>query len=147
MSNRKVSAYLTHAIRGSKGPGATMEEIRANCMAALELAKFIREHIPEIDLYVPAEHEDFVFRAYTCGYVTEEQILDVDCQILEAKDLLIIFTRTGERIVGGVATELDRGNEMKKVVVYIDEADTLTNKIVKLVPVIERILKQSKKEE
>lgn len=138
MNSRRITAYLSHSIRGSKGINATEEETRANCREAFELAKFIREHIPEIDLYVPAEYEEFVYRAYTCGYMTEQQVLDIDCQILESKDLHIVYVKDGW-VGGGIEVEVNHANEKNIPIVYICNTDLFDAKIMKLIGAIKKI--------
>ena len=59
-----MRAYLSHSIRGPKGKDATNTEMQENCNRAILVGKFIRIQIPSLDLYIPAEHEDFIGRAY-----------------------------------------------------------------------------------
>jgi hypothetical protein len=62
----------------------------------------------EFELYVPAEHEAFVNRAYRNKMLTVEQILHIDCQIIEYdfSDLLLVYAPFG-RPVEGCRIELD----------------------------------------
>ena len=47
--------------------------------------------LPKSYLYVPADHEYFVHRAYQDKFLTKEQITSVNCKIIEECDLLINF--------------------------------------------------------
>jgi hypothetical protein len=85
------SAYLAHPIRGVKGPDATREDMEANNLRAMEFAGLIRERFPGLDLYVPAEHDEFVMLAHEQKFLSEDQILMVDAEILRKRDLLILF--------------------------------------------------------
>ena len=92
MNNR---IYISHCIRGASGINATDEEIAENCERAKELANeldvFFLSKGLDVDLYVPAEHEEFINIAYKKKYLTEEQILDVDCAILNGCDAVIVL--------------------------------------------------------
>jgi len=81
--------YLSHFIRGKSGKNATPEEMKTNCDAALEWAAELRKKFPMIDFYVPAEHEDFVSLAYSRNMLTEDQILAIDCSIIDRCDAVI----------------------------------------------------------
>lgn len=47
--------------------------------------------LPKSHLYVPADHEIFIHRAYKDGLLTKEQISSINCKIIEECDLLILF--------------------------------------------------------
>lgn len=102
---KKVTAYLSHSIRGHKGETATREDMDENCKEAIEFASWLRKEMPELDIFVPAEHEEFVGLAYVWGYLTEKQILCIDCMIVGSKDLLIVFAKNGWT-GGGIEVEV-----------------------------------------
>jgi len=47
--------------------------------------------LPKSYLYVPADHELFIHRAYQDGMITKEQIALVNCKIIEECNLLVYF--------------------------------------------------------
>ena len=47
--------------------------------------------LPKSYLYVPADHELFIQRAYKDGCITKEQISDINCKIIEECNLLVYF--------------------------------------------------------
>jgi len=99
--------YLSHPIRGSKGTDATADDMRINNEAAIVVASYLRKYIvTAIDIHVPAEMEDFVMTAHCLGVLTEEEILAVDCKIIESCDAVLIFAPEGT-IGGGCKVELD----------------------------------------
>ncbi len=102
-----MKTYLSHAIRGKLSNKCPAVQLKENCEIAKEVAGVIREACPWLDLYVPAEHEDFVQKAYDKKYVTEKQILDVDCEILSECDNIIIFVPAGDELQGGRLVEHD----------------------------------------
>jgi len=77
-----------------------------NCNEAKRFATLLNLNMPDVNWYVPAEHEDFVHIAYLKGYITNEQILDVDCAILEGCDGLLVFKPDGF-ISNGMKIEID----------------------------------------
>jgi hypothetical protein len=116
----KINAYLSHTIRGSLGMEATKEDMERNCRKAAKLALEIKKKfISKLDLYVPAEHEQFVQKAYNRGYLTEKQILTVDCDIVAEQDLLIILKENGWE-GGGIAIEKECADDNEVPVFYVD---------------------------
>ena len=102
-----MKSYLSHAIRGRAGNKCPAQQLKENLKRAIEIANQIREACPWLDLYVPAEHEDFVRKAFDKKYITEKQILDVDCDILDECDNIIIFIPEGDELQGGRLVEHD----------------------------------------
>ena len=47
--------------------------------------------LPKCNIYVPAEHEMFIHCAYTNGLLSDEQIIAINCEIINNCDLLILF--------------------------------------------------------
>lgn len=120
-----VTAYFSHTIRGKKGKDATKADMERNCAAAIKAAEWIRENVPEIELYVPAEHEDFVYIAYTEKLLTEKQILDIDCKILEQRDFHIVLEVDGW-LGGGIAIEIDAAKKHNMAIFYLCELNGMT---------------------
>lgn len=87
----KVTAYLSHKIRGSSGPNATKEQMQENCQEAKRIGNWLRATFSNLEIYVPAESEEFVYQAYIFNHLKEQQILDIDCRIMDTKDLLIVY--------------------------------------------------------
>ena len=100
MVNNIFRAYLSHHIRGPNGINATKKEIQDNIDLYRKIGEQIRAYFldwekmdgfPKIDLYVPADHDEFVQIAHSKKYLDEKQILDVDCGIINACDLVIAY--------------------------------------------------------
>lgn len=130
--------YLSHAIRGAKGQQATDDDMRENCNKALRYVEGIRKSLSMCPLvgkavaindgrgpillhggdefYVPAEHEDFVQLAYRRGYLTEKQILEIDCEILGKCDAVFAFGP----ISGGMRAEIDHAKTRDIPVFYVE---------------------------
>ena len=121
----KVTAYFSHSIRGKKGKEATDEDMERNCKVAMEVAAWIREVIPSIELYVPAEHEDFVVIAYRDKLLTEKQILDIDCKILGKRDFHIVHEVDGW-LGGGIGVEIDAAKKYSKAIFFVSELNEVT---------------------
>lgn len=71
--------------------------------------------LPKSYLYVPADHELFIQRAYKDGIITKEQISSINCKIIEECNLLISFGN----ILGfsDTTAELEYAKE-KKIPIY-----------------------------
>lgn len=98
--------YISHSIRGKFGIKATKEQMTKNCKKAIKLGKWLRENFPDIIWYVPAIHDEFVSIAYIRGYMTEEQILNVDCELIKGCSALLVYS-PDNYISGGMKTEID----------------------------------------
>ena len=92
--------YVSHYIRGPSGTAATIYEIENNIRRHKAIGTEIQAYLidwekmdgfPKAELYVPAAHDEFVQLAYRRHYINEEQILDVDCAIIERCNLLIAY--------------------------------------------------------
>ena len=89
MNNVKV--YLVHSIRGIAGTKATSEIMEANSQKAIEFVRSLEVAFPNVDFYCPAEHDEFVLNAWEKGLISENDILDVDCQILSKRHILLVY--------------------------------------------------------
>jgi len=105
-----MKAYLSHQIRGPQGKDATDLDMVTNCTRAEAVGKFIKELMPKLDLHIPAEHEAFVNLAYQNKYLSEKQILDIDCQIISDCNLLFVFIQN-DWIGGGTGIEIKFAQE------------------------------------
>lgn len=84
--------YLSHSIQGKAGSNVSDDAMRKNCLDAMIVAEKLRELFPEkLEIYVPAENETFVSFAYKMGFMTVEQILEVDCKIIDCLDAVIVY--------------------------------------------------------
>lgn len=100
---KTIKIYMSHAIRGAKGPAATNADMQKNNIAAMRAASIIRQTLRsveakyevEIEIYCPADHDEFVMIAYRRGYLSETQILNVDCAIIERCQALIWYSGLG----------------------------------------------------
>jgi len=87
----KVNAYLSHYIRGKKGKRATDRDMELNCQKAIVAGKVLELCIPALNIYIPGEHDEFVAMAYRKHRIDIDVVLDTDCDILDKRDLLIVY--------------------------------------------------------
>ena len=111
-----MRVYFSHSIRGKLGPTCPIEMQEKNCAAAIKMANRIRLACPEFDIYVPAENEEFVQIAFDKKYITENQILDVDCVIVDRCDVTIVYVPEGDELQGGRKIEYDHAVATNKPV-------------------------------
>lgn len=129
----KIKFYLSHPIRGSKGKDATPTDMQKNNEVAIEIANYLRKHLTVlIDIHVPAEMEEFVLIAYYLGILTEQQILAVDCKIIEGCDAVILYAPE-DIISGGCKIELDYATKHGIPVFIGKDAKTLLNMIAEFI--------------
>jgi len=134
-----ITAYFSHSIRGKEGKAATFEYMSANCRKAKKVSDWIRENIPDLELYVPAEHEEFIQMACVRGDLTEKQILDIDCKILSRRDMLIVLEQDGWH-GGGIGIEICYAQDVAKIpIFYLCDADQFTlNRLKRFVEAIRK---------
>ena len=101
-----IRAYVAHCIQGKQGADATTEQMEANNQKGIEFGKQLAKEFPNIDFYVPGYHDEFVLIAYKKGYLTIEQILNIDCVIVSRCNFLIVFA-PNDYISKGMQTEID----------------------------------------
>lgn len=117
--------YLSHRIRGLAGNTATHAQIQENCQTAIDIANEIKMAIRSIDFYVPGAVDEFVQIAWKKGYITEKQILDVDCAIIDRCEGIILYTPDGI-ICGGCKVEKDYAEKTNKpVFIFEDVVDVI----------------------
>lgn len=83
--------YVSHAVRGvlPLGLGESLQErCEANNRIAIQLGKELREYWPEVDWYIPGEHDTFPIAAMGLELLTVDQVLDIDCEIISKCDAL-----------------------------------------------------------
>jgi len=110
MSSNKIRAYIAHSIRGRYGTAATNEQMESNNKKAMGFGKQLASEFPNMNFYIPANHDEFVLIAYQKKYLTEQQILSVDCNIISRCNFLVIFA-PDDYISKGMQVEIDHAVE------------------------------------
>jgi len=90
--SNEIRVYVAHSIRGKFGKDATREQMDANNQKAIRFGEKLAEEFPGIDFYIPGEHDEFIVIAYLKGYLDENQILNVDCDIISRCSFLIVYS-------------------------------------------------------
>jgi len=118
-----VKIYLSHRISGGdKNTPYTEQE--KNCKAAKDIAKQITDALPSVEVYVPGNQtEEFVRIAYARKYLTIQQILDVDCGIIDTKDVVIVYCPPDDPMQGGRLVEYNHALATSKPVVIFQIVD------------------------
>jgi len=114
----KIRAYVSHSIRGKHGKDATDEQMEANNQRAIEFGKKLKTQFPTVDFYIPAEHDEFVLLAYRKGFLNEDQILNVDCDILAKRHFLIAYC-PDDYISKGMFIEIGKAQKLRIPVFYV----------------------------
>jgi len=110
-----------------------MEE---NCKRIIVIADIIRMNLPSIELYVPAEHEfppvGYFIRK---GYITAEQALEIDCEIIDTCDGVIVYCPPDDPMQGGRQIEYDYAIKNNKPILIFEHAEAaiewLTRQIIR----------------
>lgn len=129
-----MRAYVSHPIRGSLGANATKEDELANMQLAKDFACQLRVAFPDVDFYVPAEHNEFVMTAFFEHDLSEDVVLKTDVIILKKRDIIVIFAPESH-ISGGMKREIDAAIEADIPAVYMESVADIS----RLQAVIDRI--------
>ena len=97
--------YVAHGIRGSEPHSAGKQQ--ANLERAREAAKLIRQKYPDLEFYVPAEHDDFPQECLRRGLLSVNDILSVDLSILKrCNELWVLLPENDCGLSAGVVGEI-----------------------------------------
>jgi len=96
----------SHPIRGVKGKDATDRDMEQNCQRAIVAGKILELSIPDLEVYIPGEHDEFVTLAYRQGTLTVDDILTTDCEIVSKRDLLLVYNFENQ-LSSGMRREID----------------------------------------
>lgn len=109
--------YLSHSIRGIKGNDATLEDMAENCRKAHEFAEQLRTAIADFEIYCPADHDEALSIAYHKGLLTIDELLGVDCAILQRRDAVLVCC-LDNYVSGGMWVEI-RYAQLHNIPVHI----------------------------
>lgn len=113
MSNgNKFKIYCSHPIRGKLGDNATLEDQWKWIRVMRGQSRKLQMNFPEVDWYVPADHDEFVQIAYGLGILDVDQILKVDGEIIKTCDAIVYFDLEGE-FSQGMLYEKNIADELK----------------------------------
>jgi hypothetical protein len=123
---KTLQVYFSHRISG--GLEDPLEAFAANCAIAKRIGVYLNANFPTVEFYIPGgPSEEFVGRTYTKGYLTVDQIMEIDCEILATKDLVMCHVPEGEENQGGRLIECDYAKSIgKTVIIFTDENDAIT---------------------
>ncbi len=107
---KQLKVYVSHSIRGKKGVNATDADMKHNNDLAIIFGKALRRKLPGINFYVPGDHDEFIIIAYREKYLTEKQILDIDCKIVQGCNFIIAYTPDGY-LSRGMKVEIEYAGE------------------------------------
>ncbi len=111
-----MKVYLSHSIRGKSGSDATYVEMEKNCQAAITIGELIKYKLFMVDLYIPGKHENFIGIALRDGYLTEKQVLEIDCKIIDTCDAVVVYVPEDDELQGGRLIEHDHAFKTNKPV-------------------------------
>jgi len=127
----KIRAYISHTIRGKYGEKATDKQRRENSEKCISFGSALRKEFSMIDFYIPGEHHEIDTISYRKGYMTEEQILDIDCEIISRCNFIVVFA-PDDYISKGMKIEIDHAvfHSIPVILAVDGDYDEHYNKIV-----------------
>ncbi|GAG08961.1 unnamed protein product [marine sediment metagenome] len=120
----RIRVYVSHPIRGVKGKNATKEDMEANNRLATIFGKALSKEFPDVEFYVPATHDEFVLIGYEEGILSEEQILFIDCKIIDTCQVVLVYIPK-RHISNGMFTEVDHTNMTGKQTLLVNDDNAI----------------------
>lgn len=77
--------YYSHPIRGLCSDENNYEYEKQNCCTAIENVLWLRNHFPQVKWYCPGEVEPPIVAARLLGFLTVQQILEIDYHIVKTQ--------------------------------------------------------------
>jgi len=98
-SNTMFNIYLLYPI-DRDDEGNLYRVLKTYINIGVELQAYLidwekMDGLPKSYLYVPADHDIFIHRAYKDRLLTKEEISFINCKIIKECDLLILFGTSG----------------------------------------------------
>jgi len=103
---KKIRVYCSHYVRGPKGPKATDGDMRLNCKRAVEHGLKLEATFSGVGFYVPGAVDEPIAIAYKEKYLTEQQILEIDCRVISTCQAVLLLI-WGEHLSRGMQIEVD----------------------------------------
>ena len=125
MNANKIKVYVSHPIRGAKGKDATKEDMEANNRLAIAFGEALQAQFPRIKFYVPAVHDEFVMAGYEEGILNENQILSIDCKIIDTCNAVIVYIPE-QHVSNGMLIEVTHANMTGKPVLVVNDQTVIS---------------------
>ena len=118
MPAKPFRIYLSHTIRGTQGDKATPGAMRRNMKAAVKAGECLEAYfldwekmygLCKIELYVPGAHDAFPQAAMARGWLSIDQVLDLDCDIIDTCDMMLV---RGNYLSTGMIYEIDHASQV-----------------------------------
>ena len=128
-----MKLYLSHKISGD-GKTTSFTEQQKNCDKAILIANMICNALPSVEVYVPGgQTERFVRIALIKKYLTVEQVLDIDCTIIDGCDGVIIYLPQSDTLQGGCLVEYDHAVVTHKPVWLFSNVEIIINQLAEFI--------------
>lgn len=114
-----ISIYLSHPITGKAQDFSKSNMTKMNSIAELFARDLYDMFGDYIDLYVPALQDEFIMWAFAEMMLSVDNILDIDCKILEQRDLLVAYNHEHE-LSHGMGIEIAHAMDKEVPVLTVD---------------------------
>ena len=102
----RIEAYMCHHIRGPMGDKSTRKERDDNRADAVAVRKAVELTFPGLKVYCPGENDVWGEVAYVRRILTIQQILEIDCAIIDTMDCMLVYDKYGIPS-NGMSTEIN----------------------------------------
>ena len=100
---QKITAYFGAPVRGKDGENVSDEVKAENVKRGIRIGQLIRQIFPDLDLYIPHEHEEVIHELWRNG-IAGDEIVKATTSIALKKDFGIFYT--GHGTSEGMAKEM-----------------------------------------
>jgi len=125
MLKKKIKAYCSGPIRGTNGVLATPKEIQKNLDTGILWGKELWMFFgPNLDMYLPHNQDTFPQVAMDLGYLTVDQVLEIDCDILSKYDIVIVLNWENH-VSDGMAREIIKAKDLNIPTYLLEDIDAV----------------------
>ena len=125
MLKKKIRAYVSHAIRGVMGKDCPRKQRDLNKEKAVNWGRELWAYFgSQLEFYIPGANDEWAEISMEKCYLTIDQILDIDCEIISQRDIVLVLNWEGE-LSGGMKIEVDHANEQGIPVFTLDGLDAV----------------------
>lgn len=125
-----MTGYFAHPVRGSSGDHASDMDILENLAMAHQFGSQLRQKFPDVEWYMPYEHEEIIQKLWRRG-LSAQSIIEASIDICLEKDVAVFWNGNGES--NGMNQEFDAREFNSMPSVWITDLDEEGEKIAEMI--------------
>ncbi len=125
MLKKKIRVYASHIIRGRMGKDCPRKQRDLNKKKAVSWGRELWAYFgSQLELYIPGASDEWAEIAMEKGYLTVDQILDIDCSIISQSDAVLVLNWENY-ISYGMVREINHADNEGIPVFFLNSLDAV----------------------